>query len=160
MKKLFILLFLSLSLNAFATELPYTIEEVSSYNKVSEGLRPKVLPAITGTIGLVGGVATAAAAGVGTPLVVISGASAGVVYYFYGYGVSRAIDEYLLAKLEKRETGVVDKESTKEKIQDLYDNAVEKKDDLKEKAEDMYDSAKEKTVNLFNSIKHHVKKES
>jgi hypothetical protein len=74
----------------------YTMEQLKAFNDISKDLQPKILPVITGTMGVIFGGVAASAAGATMPVVVLAATIDGVIYYFYGYGITRFFDEYAL----------------------------------------------------------------
>jgi len=107
MKKIIMLFAMLLTMNAFVEDgikltfldgstKNYTMEQLKSFNDISKDLQPKILPVITGTMGVIFGGATASAAGATLPVVILAATIDGVIYYFYGYGITRFFDEYAL----------------------------------------------------------------
>lgn len=78
-----------------------TPEDFKIFKKISDETRPHILPAITGTIGVVGGIAAGVAAGSSVPMIIIGSTLSGAVYYVYGYGAGRLIDEFIIADIVK-----------------------------------------------------------
>lgn len=107
MKKFFLCFAMLVSFNAFAVNgitltfldgstKSYTMEQLKSFNDISKDLQPRILPVITSTMGVIFGGAAASAAGATLPIIVLTATIDGVIYYFYGYGITRFFDEYAL----------------------------------------------------------------
>jgi hypothetical protein len=91
-----------------------TVEELKIFKEISDETRPHILPAITGTIGMVGAAVTGAIAGVPTLVLITSVVLNGVVYYIYGYGAERIITEMVITGYLSPENVARVKSSAKE----------------------------------------------
>jgi hypothetical protein len=80
---------------------PNSIEDIKGFVKISNDTQPHIFPAITGSIGVIGAISTGIAVGASTPVIVITTLSSGIVYYIYGYGVEKALDQWIMGQYVK-----------------------------------------------------------
>ncbi len=152
MKKILVLLAMLFSFNAFAgdgftltfmdgTTKTFTMEELKAFNEVSKALEPRILPAITATIGVIMGAAAASTAGFTVPVIMLTATIDGVVYYFYGYGITRFFDEMALDSAYKA------------RIKSAKAQAMHLKEEMEKGAVSLNDRAlqlKDRVVTSFN----------